>query len=122
MTRKVDGVVSVSQPVEDRLSERRLLDYEEFKRDFVEWLLHVGKQPEKADGYARDTVEPTSSRIDLFYRWLWDREETYTTTATPKDASAYLDHLVYSEKNYSNSHKSNTQKSLKRLFKCDGIS
>ena len=117
MTRKIEGIVSVTLPIETRLSARKLVDYEEFKQSFVRWLLHVGKQPDKAEGYARDTVRQTSSNVDRFYRWLWNQEDRYTKTATPDDASGYLNHLIYADENYSSSHKSNTQKSLKRLFK-----
>lgn len=117
MTRKVEGVVSVSQPVENELNERKLLDYAEYKRDLLQWLLNLGKDPSSAKGYARTTVQQVSYKTDWFYRWLWERNGTYTTTITPDDADDYMQELVYSDEDFSTSHLSSTQKCLQRLFK-----
>jgi len=43
-----------------------------------DWLLHFGKDPEKTDGYAKATVQNRASRMDQFYRWVWDEEDAYT--------------------------------------------
>jgi len=113
---KIDGVPIVNQPTRARLDERQLVDYEEYKRKFITWLLNLGKNPEKATGYARSTVRSTSQKIDLFYRKIWN-EEGYTLQVTPEHADGYLRSLVYSDEDYSSAYKATTQKSLKRLFK-----
>jgi hypothetical protein len=48
-----------------------------------------GKDTEKADGYARTTVSNRAHRMDQFYRWVWDREDGYTTNVTHDHADAY---------------------------------
>ncbi|SEV98206.1 tyrosine-type recombinase/integrase [Natrinema salifodinae] len=110
------NVPVVSSPVEERLDERQLVDYREYKRDLLKWLHHLGKNPDHAEGYAETTVRQVSYKVDKFYRWLWN-EEGYTTSATPDDADDYMRHLVYSDTEYSTGHKASSQKCLKRLFK-----
>ena len=105
------GIPTVSGPVRKQLNERELLDYEEYKGDFIEWLRHIGKDPDHAEGYADATVRQVSYKIDGFYRWLWS-EGGYTTSVDADDATAYMRSLIYSE-----AHKGTVQKCLKRLFK-----
>lgn len=99
----------------DRLNKRQQLDYTEQRKAFIQWLFHLGKDPEMHDGYSRDTTERTARRTDLFARWIWKDEEKYTATFTHDHADAYTEELAYSD--YSNSHKANTQKALKRYFR-----
>jgi integrase len=113
---KIDGVPIVNQPTRARLDERQLVDYEEYKRKCINWLRRVGKNPERATGYARSTVRSSSQKVDLFYRKIWN-EEGYTLQVTPEHADGYLRSLVYSDEDYSSAYKATTQKSLKRLFK-----
>lgn len=117
MTGKINGVPVVSEKVTERLSERQLLDFTEYKRGLLRWLVNVGKQPDEAEGYASSTVRNVTYKADQFYCWLWSAEEGYTTTITPKDNDKYMKHLVYSDTEYSTSHKSTVQKSLKRILK-----
>lgn len=114
---KIDGVPIVNQPTRAVLSERELVDYEEYKRRLLEWLLAVGKNPEKAEGYAPSTVRGVSQRVDKFYRWIWEERGGYTTEVTSEDADAFMRSLVYDERDYANSTKATAQKCLKRLFK-----
>ncbi len=44
------------------------MDCREHRRDLIDWLLIFGKQPEKAEGYARRTALNTAQRLDLLYR------------------------------------------------------
>jgi site-specific recombinase XerD len=53
--------------------------------------------------------------MDRFYRWVWDRENGYTTQVSHWHADQYLDELAYED--YSNAHKNNCLKALKMLFK-----
>lgn len=105
----------LTQPARNHLNERQLMDYRQHREAFIEWLFYEGKHPEQAIGYSRDTVEKTAYRTDQFCRWVWQREGGYTFDLTPELADDYMKELAYSEK--SNTHKSNTKKALKRLFK-----
>ncbi|MFC6835326.1 tyrosine-type recombinase/integrase [Halomarina ordinaria] len=110
----LDDTVIVPGPSKERLNQRQLLDYQEIRREFIEWLLHLGKNPDRAVGYSESTVRQTAYRTDQFFRAVWD-ERGYTTDVTSEDADAYIRDLTYSDA--SESHKSNTQKSLLRLFR-----
>jgi uncharacterized Fe-S radical SAM superfamily protein PflX len=101
---KIDVVPIVNQPTRDALDKRQLVDYEEYKRKFITWLRHVGKNPEKATGYARSTVRSTSQKVDLFYPWVWD-EEGYTLQVSSEHADGYLRSLVYSDEEYGSAYK-----------------
>ncbi|WP_135806162.1 tyrosine-type recombinase/integrase [Halorussus marinus] len=114
---KVEGITVVNAPTREVLNDRQFVDYEEYKTNLVRWLLHFGKNPDKAEGYAPATVRQVAQKTDKFFRWHWDRQEGYTTSVTPEDADEYIQHLIYSEEDYSNSHKASFQKCLKRLFK-----
>ena len=76
----VDGVKLVTEPSAGYLNERQLLDYRSERRDCIEWLLAVGKNPDKAEGYAHGSVDPRSRRMAIFYRWIWEYEDGYTLT------------------------------------------
>ena len=56
------------------LNKREKLDYEEHRRDFIEWLVVFGKDPERVVGYADDTVRRSAYRVDKFYRWKWEQD------------------------------------------------
>lgn len=97
------------------LSERQLVDYRGHREQFLEWLLHFGKDPKKAEGYSTSTAENTAYRTDRFYRWVWDHEGGYTLNLSTDQADAYMKHLA--TENNSGHHKETEQRSLKRLFK-----
>jgi site-specific recombinase XerD len=78
-------------------------------------MLNFGKNPDKAKGYAFGTARRRAHDLDKFYRWVWDERNGYTTQITHDDADAYSRHLVYED--HSDSHKHNTQKSLKMYFR-----
>jgi hypothetical protein len=42
------------------LNHRQLLDYRSEREDCLQWLLTYGKEPDKAEGYAKGTVKPRS--------------------------------------------------------------
>ena len=109
------GVPLVTEDAANHLNKKQLLDYREHREAFLSWLLVFGKDPESAAGYSRATVRRTAYRTDQFNRWVWGHEGTYTTSFSHKHADGYMKELAYSDK--SNTHKSNTQKSLKRFFK-----
>jgi len=78
-------------------------------------MRNLGKNPEKAEGYAQETIRRRADNLDMIYRWVWDTNDGYTTTITHEHADTYTRELAYSD--YSNTHKSNLVKSLKMLFR-----
>jgi site-specific recombinase XerD len=99
----------------NRLNERQQVDYREHRKSLIDWMLHLGKNPKKAEGYSFPTVRRRAYGLDRFYRWVWEENEGYTTQLTHDDADAYCRHLVYEDS--SDSHKHNAQKELKMLFR-----
>jgi len=112
---EVEGIVLVPEDSEQILNQRQLEDYRRFREDLVRWILNLGKDPEKAEGYAWDTARQRSYRIDKFYRWIWREQESYTLSAKPEDAEEYSRELAYKE--CSNTHKAAIQKAIQTLFK-----
>lgn len=110
-----DGIPVTTEDSRSRLNKKQLLDYKEHREDVLSWLLAFGKNPENATGYSRATVRRTAYRTDQFNRWVWNDEGHYTTNISHDHADAYMKQLAYGEQ--SNTHKSNTQKSIKRFFK-----
>jgi site-specific recombinase XerD len=110
-------IPAVTGPVEEQLTPRKLTDYSEYKENLLQWLSHLGKNPTKHKGYADSTVRNVTYHLDRFYRWKWESNETYTIRITPTEADNYLEFLIMSEEDYSESHIHTTQKCLKRVFK-----
>jgi site-specific recombinase XerD len=73
------------------------------------------QNPEKAEGYAEETVTQRSYRLDKFYRWVWSHEDGYTVEIQPEHAEEYMRHLAMQD--YSLSYKSALQKAIKMLFR-----
>ncbi|WP_435186463.1 hypothetical protein [Halobellus sp. EA9] len=80
------------------LNERQLIDYSTEREQFLDRLLHFGKDPEKTEGYAKTTVKSRANRMDQFYRWVWEEEGRYTPSLTHEHADEYLRHHSYSDK------------------------
>jgi len=110
-----EGVRLVTEESRKRLSERQTVDYRSHRERLVKWMRNVGKNPEKAQGYAYETVRRRADNLDMIYRWVWDQEDGYTTTVTHTHADDYTRELAYSD--YSNTHKSNLVKTLKMHFR-----
>lgn len=91
-------------------------DYEDFKRDFMEWLLTEGKNTYKKKGYSRSTVEHTHYKVDEAYRWKWEREDEYTTEFTTTDATDLVDFMVRMTA-HPDRYVYGFEKSIRRLFK-----
>ncbi len=62
-----DGITVVTEPAEEYLNQKQLVDYRSEREDCLSWLLTFGKNPKKANSYALGTVEPRAYRIDQFY-------------------------------------------------------
>lgn len=52
----MDEVKLVPKPSKEQLNERQLVDYEQHRTEMIQWMLHLGKDPEKAEGYAVSTI------------------------------------------------------------------
>ncbi|WP_251328495.1 hypothetical protein [Haloplanus pelagicus] len=52
----LDGITVVTEPSEESLNERQLSDYRSQREDCLKWLLTFGKNPDKVEGYAFETV------------------------------------------------------------------
>ncbi|GAB3680496.1 hypothetical protein GCM10028857_03290 [Salinarchaeum chitinilyticum] len=110
-----DDVTVVSEPAEEFLNQKQLLDYRSEREDCLSWLLAFGKAPEKGEGYAVGTVNPRASRMDQFYRWVWRSEDGYTAHLDTDHADDWMRHLA--QEDSSSTHKTNCQKAVKMLFK-----
>jgi hypothetical protein len=113
-TTPLEGITVVPEPSAELLNERQQIDYRNQREQCLEWLLVFGKDPKKAEGYARTTVKNRAHRMDQFYRWVWD-QDGYTTNVTHDHADSYLRWLAKQE--YSNAHKDNCRKALQMLYK-----
>ncbi|PSP33525.1 site-specific recombinase xerd [Halobacteriales archaeon QH_10_67_22] len=111
----IDGIPVVPEPTQDRLEDRKLVDYRDHRERFIEWCLSLGKNPKAAEGYSPYTVKNRAYRTDTFYRWVWDETGSYTTQVTHEHADDYTRELAYGDS--SASHKADTQKALKMLFR-----
>jgi hypothetical protein len=43
---------------------------------------NLGRSPDEGEGYAQGTVNGRAYRLDQFYRWVWEQEESYATQIT----------------------------------------
>ena len=111
----LEGISIVPEPSEKLLNERQIVDYRTEREQCLEWLLTFGKDPSSADGYAHSTVKNRASRMDQFYRFVWQHEDRYTSSITTDHADAYLNHLARQE--HSNGHKSACRKAVMMLYK-----
>lgn len=105
----------VPKPTEQRLTNRQLEDYTEHRVRLIEWMLTLGKSPEEAEGYAKDTVDGRAYRLDQFYRWVWEQEDRYTTTITHEHADEWMRELAYGDTSQEN--KASHLKAIKMLFR-----
>jgi hypothetical protein len=60
----LDGLNVVTEKSERQLQERQLVDYRSHREKCLQWLLSVGKEPDKYDGYAFQTVKSRAHRMD----------------------------------------------------------
>ena len=61
----------------DQLRDKQIVDYHSYHESFLKWLLHMGKNPEKAIGYSPYTVYESGYRSAAFDRWVWEKEGKY---------------------------------------------
>jgi integrase len=91
-------------------------DYEQFKVEFLEWLLTEGKDEYRREGYSESTVITTHYKVEETYRWLWERDEDYTKNLMPEDATELIDFLM-KRTPHPDQYVATFEKSIRRLFR-----
>jgi hypothetical protein len=66
----VENIKLVTEPAETRLNPREEIAYREHRRQIAEWMVSVGKQPDRAEGFSLTTVRARMYRLDKFYRFV----------------------------------------------------
>lgn len=91
-------------------------DYRDFKKDLLTWLGSYGKNPERAKGLAKSTLQSTHYKLETTFRWLWTDEDCYTTNFTPAHADRFIQ-LLDRSSGMIDSSVLHTAKAIKRFFK-----
>lgn len=112
---KVDGIVLVTEDSADCLNPRQEISCREHRRELAEWMLSIGKTPDKAEGYSHSTAKNRMNRLDLFYRYIWDKEGRYVQDPTTEHADAWM--RWFARQDYKESTKCHYQKAVHTLFK-----
>jgi len=115
MIDSIDESWLTTEESEEMLSPREVEMYRTHRRDLLKWMLNQGQNPAAGVGYAEETVENRSYRLDLFYRWVWDVENGYTENITTSHANSYLKYLH--PQSYSQAYKAAFQKAIRTLFR-----
>jgi hypothetical protein len=76
------NIVAVSEKSTKKLSEKEKTDYREYRKKLLKYLIEIGKNPEKAEGYSPYSVKTTGSRLARFDRWMWERNDGYKIPPT----------------------------------------
>jgi site-specific recombinase XerD len=112
----VGDAVLVTDEAKKYVNPRQLESYREHRRSLAQWMTHLGKNPEKATGYASSTVKTRMARLDKFYRWTWQNQTSgYTESIVTTHADAWMKQLAHED--YASSYKACCQKAVKTLFK-----
>lgn len=112
---KVDGIVLVTEDSKEYLNPKQEIAYRELRREMAEWLLALGKNPNKAEGYSYSTAKNRMNRLDLFFRFVWDRHDRYIQDLTTEHADAWMRWLA--RQDYKESTKCHYQKAAHTYFK-----
>lgn len=92
------NIVIVPGDNAERLTDKQLVDYKSYRESFLQWLLHIGKDPESAQGYSPYTVYESGYRAAAFDRWVWDHHDQYNIPPTTEDKDGYLEEVAYSDR------------------------
>jgi hypothetical protein len=109
------GISAITEPTAAELTERQISDYRTHREKFIKWVLNLGKDPERGEGYAQTTADVCCARVDNFYRWVWGQENDYTTYPSHEHADRHMPELACSDA--SKDTKANMMKALKTLFR-----
>ncbi|QSG07636.1 tyrosine-type recombinase/integrase [Halapricum desulfuricans] len=112
---KVDGIVLVTEDAQEFLNPKQEITYREHRRELAEWMLSLGKNPSKAEVYSYTTAKNRMNRLDIFYRFIWDRKGRYIQDLTTDHADTWMRWLA--RQDYKESTKCHYQKAARTLFK-----
>lgn len=65
------NIVIVQKRQQKFLTDKEIVDYYEYRTQFLTYLLRMGKDPEQAKGYSPYTVKNTADRMARFDLWTW---------------------------------------------------
>jgi len=89
------GIVVIPETHEEVLTDKKLINYKEHRKKFLLWLLNVGKDPERAEGYSPHTVYGTSYRTAKFDKWRWENCGGYSMPPTEDEAQKFIEWLAF---------------------------
>ena len=91
---RVQGIVLLTDEARQYLNPREEIAYQEHRRELAEWMLNLGKNPKKAEGYSYSTAKSRMNKLDLFYRWVWEQENRFIQDMTTDHADAWMRSLA----------------------------
>ena len=112
---KVQGIILLTGEASKLLNPREEIAYKEHRRELAEWMLNLGKDPSKAEGYSYSTAKNRMNKLDLFYRWVWNEEQRFIQDLGIEHAEAWMRDLA--KRDLKESTKCHYQKSVQTLFK-----
>ena len=112
---KYRDIVLLTDEARKYLNPREEISYQKHRRELATWLLNLGKDPAKAEGYSHSTAKNTTNRLDLFYRFVWDSEQRFVQTLTTEHADNWMRYLA--RRDIKESTKCHYQKAVHILFK-----
>jgi len=105
----------VPESPEERLTDKQFVDYHEYRKNLLSYLLQMGKNREQAQGYSAYTIYADNYRMVAFDEWVWDRADEYKIPPTQDDASAHLQEIALTDR--SQTSKGKIQEALRRYSK-----
>lgn len=112
---KYKGIVLVTEEAEEYLNPRQRIAYKEHRDELAKWMLNLGKNRKKAEGYSHSTAKSRMNKLDLFYRWVWDDNQRYVQDIKTDHADEWMEWLA--RQDYKESTKCHYQKCVQTLFK-----
>lgn len=112
---KLQGIILLTDEASEFLNPREEIAYKEHRRELAEWMLNLGKNPKKAEGYSHSTAKNRLNKLDLFYRWVWNEEQRYVQDISTEHADDWMRDLA--KRDLKESTKCHYQKSVQSLFK-----
>lgn len=77
------------------LDEKQEVDYRDYRQNFLTYLLRIGKNLEKAEGYSPYSVYSTANRTARFDRWVWRQEDEYVIRPELEHAEGYMEEVAF---------------------------
>ncbi|MGQ3327634.1 tyrosine-type recombinase/integrase [Halorubrum sp. FL23] len=110
-----NNITIVRKNQREFLREKAVVDYHDYRKKFLTYLLKMGKNPNKAKGYSPYTVCQTGHRTARFDLWVWENRGGYKAPPDQDDARAYMEQVAF--RDVTESTKGKTLGSLKRYSK-----